>query len=85
MSLKDIDINGFNYDDLDMYIYNSSGKKIATIKTYKGKTTTKTIKNLKKGTYYIKISSNYQYSGNYNPRKVCHACLEGLYKATQRG
>lgn len=64
-SLKDIDINGFNYDDLDMYIYNSSGKKIATIKTYKGKTTTKTIKNLKKGTYYIKISSNYQYSGNY--------------------
>lgn len=64
-SLKDIDISGYNLADLDMYVYNSSGKKIAKINTYKGKTTKKTVKNLAKGTYYLKISSKYQYSGNY--------------------
>lgn len=64
-SLKDIDISGYNNDDLDLYVYDSSGKKIATINTYKGKTSKKTIQKLKKGTYYLKVSSKYQYSGNY--------------------
>lgn len=64
-TLKDVDVPGNNYDDMYMCIYNSSGSRIATVKTYKGKSTTKTLKNLKAGTYYLKIYSKYNMTGNY--------------------
>ena len=67
-SLKDVDISGRNWDDLHMTVYNSSGKQVGTIITYKGKSTSKTLKNLKKGTYYVKISSPYEFSGTYTFR-----------------
>lgn len=64
-TLRDIDISGRNLEDLHMAVYNSKGKTVGTVITYKGKTTYNTLRNLKKGTYFIKISSPYEYNGTY--------------------
>lgn len=62
--LKDVDVSGYNYDDLHMYIKKSSDKNLYDLTTYKGTSKSVDLK-LTKGTYYICIDSPYEYSGNY--------------------
>lgn len=68
--LKNVDINPAFWEEnnLEMYVYSSSGKRLADIQADKGKTAKKTIKNLKKGTYYIKISCKDESAGKYTLR-----------------
>ena len=63
-ALKDICEKGWS-TGLTMKVYNSKGKKVATVNGYNKKTVTKTVKNLKKGTYYIRISGDSSKMGNY--------------------
>lgn len=63
-ALKDICEKGRS-TGLTMKVYNSKGKKVATVNGYNKKTVTKTVKNLKKGTYYIRISGDSSKMGNY--------------------
>lgn len=62
--LKDVDISGYNYEDLYMYIKKSNGKKLYDLAAYKGTANSVDLK-LTKGTYYICIDSPYEYAGSY--------------------
>lgn len=69
--LKNVSVSGepaWNYyldDDLQMFVYNSSSKLIATINAGNTHENSKVVEKLKKGTYYIHIQSKLKQAGDY--------------------